>query len=249
MTGIRPYRYRASFAFDALAFVVILLSAATVFAQSPAGTITALTGSAHLQRGAAISPASQGMAVQTGDRLTTDASSSLTVTLTDGSRLVMNESSALVIDEHVTGPGGARLRTRVNLFSGLVRSIVNLTAGGLPNFEVHTPNAVAAARATDYETAYREGETRPGFTGCNRFTDVAVMKGTVGIAQAANPTAEVTVPEGYETSVPCGLAPLSPGPLGMTGASTSVGGTSARSAAVPAVAAPPPSCPVCIPPR
>jgi hypothetical protein len=189
------------------------------------------------------------MAVQTNDRLTTDANSGLTVTLTDGSKLMMSESSVLVIDEHVTGPGGARLRTKVSLFNGLVRSIVNLTSGGLPNFEVHTPNAVAAARATDYETSFQQGETRPGFTGCNRFTDVAVFKGAVGLTQLANPTAEVTVPEGYETTVPCGLPPLSPGPLGMTGANSTSSGASARNAAVPAIAAPPPSCPVCIPPH
>jgi hypothetical protein len=131
---------------------------------------------------------------------------------------------------------------------------VNLTSSGSPNFEVHTPNAVAAARGTDFATVYQEGTTRPGFTGCNRFTDVAVYQGTVGLSQPAIPgSPEVQVAAGYETSVPCGEPPLGAGPLGLTGANTSGhggagGGAAGIGALAPApIGAPPPSCPGCPP--
>jgi FecR-like protein len=242
------------FAFAVMMALLVTISPSAALAQATtAGSVTDLTGTANVQRAGATSAVTRGMLVQTGDRLSTDANSGLTVTLTDASKLQLGESSVLVIDEHVLGPTGGRVSTKVSLFTGLVHSFVNLTAAGSPSFEVHTPNAVAAARATEYATGYQEGSTRPGFTGCNRFTDVAVYHGTVGITQPAAPTVpEVLIPEGYETTVPCGMPPLTPGPLGMTGASSVAGGGGASHggvvAAAPApVGAPPPSCPVCIP--
>lgn len=237
----------------ALAVVVCTLlatfAASTASAQVAAGSVTALTGTAQLQRGTSTSNAAVGMQVQIGDRLTTEANSSLTITLTDASKLELGESSALAIDEHVLGAGGSRVSTKVSLFSGLVHSFVNLTATGAPNFEVHTPNAVAAARATDYATGYEEGVERAGYGGCNRFTDIAVYHGTTGISQKATPNIpEVPVPEGYETTVPCSMPPLAPGPIGMTGAS-STGGVAAKAGGggAPApIGAPPPACPSCL---
>ncbi len=251
----------------AVVALLIALTAAHASAQTVAGSVTELTGTAYLQRGTARSGVTLNMLVQTGDRLNTDSNSFLTITLTDASKLQMGESSVLVIDEHVLGAGGGRARTQVSLFTGFVRSFVNLTAGGSPNFEVHTPNAVAAARGTDFATGYEEGSTRPGLTGCNRFTDVAVYDGVVGLSQPGVPNApEVSITAGYETSVPCGLSPLSPGPLGFTGASTtSSGGHAAGGGGAgggggggagggpigvtspPTVGAPPPSCPPCPP--
>ncbi len=242
------------------ALLALILAAFSTFspsdalAQTTAGSVSDLRGTAQLQRAGATSNVARGMPVQTGDRLSTDASSGLTVTLTDASKLQLGEASVLVIDEHVLGSTGGRVSTKVSLFSGLVHSFVNLTAAGSPNFEVHTPNAVAAARATEYATGYQEGIARQGFTGCNRFTDVAVYHGTVGMSQPGVPTVpEVLIPEGYETTVPCGMPPLTPGPIGMTGASSlsgggGGGGGGAGGATAPApIGAPPPSCPVCVP--
>ncbi len=245
---ICPVARNAATAILWLAIVAISapLGVATVSAQTAAGSITELTGTAHLQRAGATSIATLNMLVQAGDRLNTDASSSLTIVLTDASRLQLDESSSLVIDEHVLGPGGGRAVTKVSLFNGFVRSFVNLTAGGSTNFEVHTPNAVAAARGTDYLTGYMPGSTRIGFAGCNRFTDVAVYEGTVGLSQAATPNGvEVPITAGYETSVPCGLAPLAPGPLGLTGAFGGSGSAGNHVLAPAPIGAPPPSCPPC----
>lgn len=242
------------------ALVLALQGVSVALAQTVAGSVTALTGSAQLLRAGTTSNVAQAMAVQVADRITTAPASHLTITLTDASKLDLGESSTLAIDEHVLGAGGGRVSTKLSLFSGFVRSLVNLTASGSPNFEVHTPNAVAAARGTDFATGYQEGLSRPGYSGCNRFTDVAVYKGLVGLTQTTTPSAiEQIIPEGYESSVPCGLPPLPPGPLGMTGASSvaaaaagghagGAGGAGALGAggvgiSPPPVGAPPPICP------
>jgi hypothetical protein len=38
----------------------------------------------------------------------------------------------------------------------MVRSLVRSTPGRAPNFEVHTPNAVASARGTSYDVDYHK---------------------------------------------------------------------------------------------
>jgi hypothetical protein len=56
---------------------------------------------------------------------------------------------------------GHGVSTKVTLLGGLVRSFVRVAAGGALNFEVHTPNAVAAARGTKFDVAYEKGQARP----------------------------------------------------------------------------------------
>ena len=137
------------------------------------------------------------------------------ITLTDGSQLELGESSNLVIDNHALAPAGGRAGTQVSLFGGVLRSVVNAT-GGAPNFEVHTPNAVAAVRGTRFDTIYNEGESRPTFGDCRKFTDVVVYEGVVSVRNPGAATGE-EIPAGYEVSVPCNLTPMLPGPIGMTG--------------------------------
>jgi hypothetical protein len=124
-------------------------------AQTAAGAISALTGSATITRGGAMIPASDGIKVDVGDRIVTGVDSNVTVTLTDGSQIEVTDSSNLTIDENTLNPDGTRASTRVSLLSGMVRSLVRSTAGTPPNFEVHTPNAVASARGTNFDVDYR----------------------------------------------------------------------------------------------
>jgi hypothetical protein len=94
----------------------------------------------------------------------------------------------------------------------------------VPNFEVHTPNAVVAVRGTKWNTRYQEGTGRPGFPSCKRFTDVEVYEGTVEVSSATNAAAQhQSVTEGYETTVACDAPPLESGPLGITG-NSGIGG-------------------------
>jgi ferric-dicitrate binding protein FerR (iron transport regulator) len=245
-------RMRLGVAFGAAVVFLALIFAAhpPEAAAQAAGSITVATGRCEVQRGGAAIAAATGMAVNVGDRLVTGPDGHLTVLLTDGSRLELADSTSVLVDEH------AGSTTHVSMASGILRSFVNFTTGGAPpNFEVHTPNAIAAARGTKYDTAMTDGISRPGYGGCTHYTDVSVYDGLVSFANAANPGAAVEVAAGYESTVPCDKIPTAPGPLGMTGASSmsesggrigGTGGPGAFNGTAPAVTgAPPPSCPAC----
>jgi hypothetical protein len=186
-------------------------------AQTPVGVVTVVSGSAQVQRGGGSLSPHVGTQLDLGDRLTTGADGHLGATLSDNSQIELADSSALVLDQMVFA-GGGRISTRLNLVLGALRSSVSSAIGGVPNFEVHTPNAVVAVRVTKWNTRYHEGVERPGFPTCKRFTDVEVYEGTVDVASALTPAAQhQSVSAGYETTVACESPPLESGPLGLTG--------------------------------
>lgn len=211
------------------------------WAQNVAGSISQLTGSAQVQRAGANINATQAMAIDLHDRISTASASVLTVTLTDGSTLAMGASSTLSIDENVV-TGGTRQSTRVGLLGGSLRSLVSVALrGAAPNFEVQTPNAIAGVRGTNFEAFYSDGPTRPGMGGITQFTDVAVHDGLVAVSSTAPENAGAPpelVPAGFETTVAGHLMPFPSGIIGMTGDSFT--------SAPPSIgAAPAPACPVC----
>jgi hypothetical protein len=215
------------------------------FAQTVAGTVTKLKGSASVRRAGSTMDVTLGMSVEVADQITVPAGGKVTVTLSDGSLLEAGPSSTIVIDQQLLGAGGARASTKVSMLAGILRSVVKHSSyGNPPNFEVHTPNAILAARSTMFDTSYWQGERRFGYGECDRFTDVQTYKGSVGVRNAANPeAAETSVGAGYETAVACDSSPQSPGPLGMTGIPSH--GISALTETEPgAVIAPPPTAPV-----
>ena len=181
-------------------------------AQVSVGTITDLRGAAAIQRNGHSIAAALGMAVFVGDKLDTVRQSGLSVELIDGSQLVLSDTSSVVIDRTITSAADST----IELFRGKLRSIVNTQIGKPAGFEVHTPNAVAAVRGTDFDAEYIEGKPCPGFPQCLRYTDIGVYK---GIVEVRNPTSSIAtsvqVDAGYETTVPCELPPATPGPLGM----------------------------------
>ena len=230
------------------ALVVVLLPlaiAAQGFAQAPvAGTVSTASGAVQIQRATGLIAAGSGTPVNVGDRVITGAGGHAIITLTDGSQLEVGESSNMVIDSHALAPAGGRAATQVSLFGGVLRSVVSAT-GGTPNFEVHTPNAVAAVRGTRWDTAYTEGEARPTYGDCRKFSDVVVYEGVVSLR---NPAAAngVDVPAGYEATVPCDVNSTLPGPIGMTGArGMGAGGGVANNPTNVVGGVPPPACPVC----
>ena len=130
-------------------------------AQAYAGTISALNGTVTIERAGRSIPGVYGTTLQVGDKLTTDAHSRVTIALSDGSQIELTESGTLVLTENTVNPDGSRAGTKVTLLGGLVRSFVRVAAGAVPNFEVHTPNAVAAARGTQFDVSYEKGQARP----------------------------------------------------------------------------------------
>jgi hypothetical protein len=141
--------------------VVLLVSVPHAWGQTPAGSVSAVTGAVSLERAGASIPAIFGTAVQVGDKFTTGPNSRVTIKLTDGSQFELNESSTLVLTEDTLNPDGSRASTKVTLLGGLVRSLVHFAPAGAPNFEVHTPNAVASARGTMFDVSYHEGQPPP----------------------------------------------------------------------------------------
>jgi ferric-dicitrate binding protein FerR (iron transport regulator) len=186
----------------------MIAGAGGAWAQT-AGSITAINGAVTITRAGRSFPAAYGAPIQVGDTVTTSPSGRTTITLSDGSQLELIESSKLVMTENLLNANGSRARTSVNLMGGLVRSLVRFTAGTPPNFEVHTPNAVASARGTTYDTNYQNNVNRPGQVKCKEFSDITVYNGTVEVSNPTNPTApSVNVHTGEKTTVPCGLAAL-----------------------------------------
>jgi hypothetical protein len=235
-------RTKGSAAFLCVAAVALVVGFASSIAraQQVVGTVTQLVGSAQIQRGTANIPVAQGTAVELHDRVATAAHSTATVTLTSGSTLTLYYNTSLVFDQAVVGTGSTALR----LLDGAVRSVVPALMQP-QSFEIHTANAVAAVRGTDFDTSYFEGTVRPGYEGCQRYTDVNVREGVVAVSNLANPTEVVDVDAGFETTVPCLLPPLNAGPLGIAGAQGpgAAGGRGGGGASVTAgvgVAAPPP---------
>lgn len=195
---------------------LVLCGSSPAFAQASAGLVAQVDGTVTIRRGAQDLPVSAAMPVLVNDALDTRANSHVTVTLNDGSQLVLSESTRVVIEKYALA-GTAPLRGSINLALGRLRAIVAFAAGGpVPDFEVHTPNAVAAVRGTEFETTFVEGKPCPGFPECSRYTEVGVYKGVVEVSNPTNPAAaHVRITPGYETNVPCELPPTSAGPLGM----------------------------------
>jgi hypothetical protein len=187
---------------------------AAAFAQDVVGQVTDITGAAKLARGGIEVDAAPNMPIKVRDKLRTTAKSKLTVTFRDGSKLVLSESSAYTIDEYSIG-ATTRIRASIDLWAGHLRAIVLVGIGGLPDFEVHTPNAIAAVRGTEFDMAFIADRPCPEDRSCMRYTTVGVLHGVVAVANIANPAQAVQVTEGYETTVACEAPATSPAPLGM----------------------------------
>ena len=235
---------RSSGAFLIVFAIAIFLGLpALAHAQTPAGSVTALVGSASLQRAGDTISVTVGLAVQVADQVVVAQASKVTITLIDGSLLEAASSSTIVIDEALFAASGERVSTKVRLLGGLLRSVAKHTAGGkLPNFEVHTPNAILAARGTTFDTQYSAGNHRFGYGSTTQFTDEKTLKGTVGARNATQPVSEeVSVPAGYETTIAGTSAPTSPGPSRLTGIPWQGLGALTATEPQPGMVAPPPA--------
>jgi FecR-like protein len=245
----RPYDPTLSSVLFFLGVLALVISG-RAFAQTAAGTFSTVFGQVQIQRAGVTIGAASGVGVNVGDRILTGASGHVVILLNDQSRLEIGPVSSIMLDQF-TVTGGAT-STHVSLFSGVLRSLVNSASGGAANYQVHTPNAVAAVRGTKFDTAYTENVIRPGYQGCDRYTDVSVYQGTVNLAPIASPNTGEDVGAGYEATLPCDRPATAPGPLAMTGAvsldSAAAGGHGLFASSMPGSSgAPPPACPVCEP--
>jgi len=191
-----------------LVFLLVLLLAVSVAkSDEPVGSIQELRGTAQVFRAAKTIAAAVGILVMLGDRIETLADSELTLILRGGTRLTLGEDSTIIIDRHLVA---THIQTSIRLLLGKLRSWVNDTGGaGGVNFEIHTPNGVAAARGTDFEVEFIEGKPCPADPSCLRYTTVGVYQGVVVVANPTSPAGSlpVTVTAGYQTTIPCESPP------------------------------------------
>ena len=242
--------YSAGVAGGLLFIGALFFASRTAMAQTAAGSFQSVGGQVQIQRaGGATIGAASGVGVNVGDRIITGASGHAIIILNDQSRLELGPGSSITLDQFTITGGATAMR--VSLFSGVMRSLVGAASGGAAaNYQVHTPNAVAAVRGTKFDTAYSENVIRPGYKGCDKYTDVSVYQGIVNLANLGTPNTGEDVHAGYEATVPCDKPPTDGGPLSMTGAvsleSANPGGASFAGAAPGSGAAPVPACPVCV---
>ena len=198
----------------ALMSFIVTSRCSLAFAWDTVGEVTGLTGAANITRGGSSFMAALSMQIQIHDELEVISTAQLTVTFHDGSKLILSESGRYSIDQYAI-TSTTRTDASIALWAGHLRAIVNVISGSAPNFQVHTPNAIAAVRGTEFETAYIKDRPCPEDRSCMRYTTVEVFHGVVAVANSSNPAQAVQVTEGYETTVACEAPATPPAPLGM----------------------------------
>ena len=78
--------------------MVLLVSAPRVWGLTTAGAVSAVNGSVSIERAGRSVPAVDGTPVQVGDKFTTGPNSRITIKLSDGSQLELNDSSRACTD-------------------------------------------------------------------------------------------------------------------------------------------------------
>lgn len=194
--------------------IIVSLVLSPVHADETVGSITTLRGAAKVYRSVNQLAATVGMLVFLGDKIETLTDSEVTLALFGGTELKLSESSAITIDKNVAS--APAIRSTVSLILGKLRALVNPAMAGSVDFEVHTPNAVAGVRGTDFEIDFIEGKPCPAQPTCLRYTTVGVYEGTVVVTNPTSPpgSAPATVTAGYQTTIPCETPPTAPSPWG-----------------------------------
>jgi hypothetical protein len=148
--------------------VLVLFIASEAFADV-VGKFTFVTGRVDLlQKGAdSAVPVEVDAPVSIGDIVRTKSNSRAEITFLDDTVIRLAQSTRIEITDYLFDERGARKSGIVNLFRGKMRAIVSrpfkiLPAAltGTPDFEVHTPNAVAGVRGTDFFSLYLQQISR-----------------------------------------------------------------------------------------
>src|SRR5258708_5119480 len=182
-----------------------IVGASNARAQSAAGSVASASGHVQIHRGATSLTAAPGVAVNQGDQIGCAADGNAVIILNDQSQLTLRPSTTITLDQYSSG--GAT-PTRVGLVSGVLKSTVNGSSGSPANYRVDTPNAIVTARGTAFYTSYTGSSPQTGnLPGVSHYTEVAVLEGTVNLAQVAAPNRGVEVAQGTTGTVAGGDPP------------------------------------------
>jgi FecR protein len=171
---------------------LLLLLPSALFAQ---GTLKVSSTSGQIEWRAASSKAFVPLTnqlIQAGDELRTGPGAQLILTAPDGSYMVINENSKLVVEDFWSG----NFKSIMNLMLGHVRFYIQ-HFGGRPNpYSVRTPTALIAVRGTEFDVIVDEAQ----------FSEVRCIAGRVTVES----TREVILEPGFKTLVPPVGAPSMP---------------------------------------
>ena len=195
------------------AVIILALLTLPLRAQNgPAGQISAVKGKVSLQRGeSAPLLLREHDQVQAGDAIVTDAKSSATVRLLDGSTVRIYPNSHVVLRSE-TG----KWKEFLHVLLGNVRVQIEKLSGRPNPKAVTTPTAIIAVRGTIFAIAVAQnGDTRVG-----------LEKGLIAVTSQLHPEQEVLVNPGQEVWVRQGQEPTQPrrmqrGMPGLTGSGPS----------------------------
>ena len=95
-------------------------------------------------------PVTQGMSVSYGTSLVTRQGASLTLELADGSRVLMQGDSELVLDRLSAYGRTGMVDTRMRLRRGRVSTDVTPLTGSAARFSISTPNTISSVRGTHF---------------------------------------------------------------------------------------------------
>jgi FecR protein len=197
LTQMKFARIASLLALLMLAMVAVVPAA---HAQNTVGTITQIQGTANIQRSGATIAALTNMPVMLHDTVSTDANSSLTISLVDNSSLQLGASSIITMDDSVL-VNGVGAPSKVGLLGGDLHTVIlGAMRGSSTTFQVNTPNAIGAVRGTDWHEHYDTKDHH----GCRKNTKVDVDDGTVLVCNTENPPVCKDIHKGEHTEVRCG---------------------------------------------
>ncbi len=133
-------------------------------------------------------PLTVGGTVERGSQLTTGTQSFATVELVDGSRLVLQPSSRLKVEEMSRYRNSTLPETRLRLEAGRIESVVTRMSAPRPQYVVVTPTATIGVRGTQF----RVGADDTGAASRTEVTD-----GAVGVLDGQGRGKPASVPAGY----------------------------------------------------
>jgi hypothetical protein len=122
-----------------------------LLAAESVGIAKSVRGGAQLQRGTQIIPLVVGGAIEAGDRIVTDATGSVGISMKDDTLLSLGPRSVLAVDEFAFNPTTQAGQLSVNVVSGTLRMVTGLIAKqSPPSVRITTPNAAIGVRGTDF---------------------------------------------------------------------------------------------------
>lgn len=129
---------------------VALVSAGPLFAEE-AGQVKVAKGTANVQRGGQVLPATPGFKVQTGDVLVTGADGSMGVTFIDNSLISTGPNSVFSVDKYLFDPTTHAGQFDGTLKKGTLAGISGKMVKAMPeSMRIATPSSIMGVRGTEF---------------------------------------------------------------------------------------------------